>query len=564
MPKRFGFVAVALAAGLVAGRTVTAVGPTTLPTTAPTAADAIFGTPDTQAVVDHLVDRLSADDPAVRDKAAEDVEYLSYADLPMLAAAQARDDLPPEASARLHRLLPVMQTRAKLQQRRYDRVMVSIAYQTAQALADYDRDGHANPKWDADARAFLTTAVHDGLVWSSLVPADRAAAARRHLKSALDAGCDDPDVLAYGARFTASLPPKGTSAAKAKAAGLAMYHRADKAAADGKVGPMCRVLIDEELLAADANRPDVAALVEVRRVLADLLAQYHRLLAEPAAPATVVVDLAHDLMDQAEDTHVAADAVLTDVAQPLEAKLPNDPVALLVKGRAYVRWAWAARGAGVAGTVTPQGWQDFRDRLDVANQALTRSWELDPGDPRPATAMLNVELGQGKGRAVMELWFKRAMDADPDHEAACRRKLLYLEPKWYGSADDMLAFAHQCRDGENWRSQIPWLQVTAHTTVANYSPSRAAYDAYYLRPGVWEDIRSVYEGYLHHGGGITYGAHSHYAAFAVLCHQWKVANAEFKLLGKHANPADFGGQAKLDADRATAARLADQPDEQGK
>ena len=55
----------------------------------------------------------------------------------------------------------------------------------------------------------------------------------------------------------------------------------------------------------------------------------------------------------------------------------------------------------------------------------------------------------------MEEWFRRAMKADPGNYSACSSKLYYLEPKWHGSEEEMLAFGasawrrrtgmHDCR-----------------------------------------------------------------------------------------------------------------------
>ena len=73
--------------------------------------------------------------------------------------------------------------------------------------------------------------------------------------------------------------------------------------------------------------------------------------------------------------------------------------------------------------------------LAVAEAALTKAYELDPTDSTAAIDMLHVEYAQGKGRAVMEKWFKRAIAADPENPAPYRAKIQYL--KWYGSPQDM-------------------------------------------------------------------------------------------------------------------------------
>jgi hypothetical protein len=61
--------------------------------------------------------------------------------------------------------------------------------------------------------------------------------------------------------------------------------------------------------------------------------------------------------------------------------------------------------------------------------------------------MITVEMAIGEGnRDEMEKWFWRAMDADNDNLDACNKKLLWLEPKWHGSPEEMLEFARTCRN----------------------------------------------------------------------------------------------------------------------
>jgi uncharacterized protein YqfA (UPF0365 family) len=57
--------------------------------------------------------------------------------------------------------------------------------------------------------------------------------------------------------------------------------------------------------------------------------------------------------------------------------------------------------------------------------------------------MLTVCLGLAPERAEMELWFDRAMAADPNNRDACKAKLYNLEPKWHGSAEEMVKFGRE-------------------------------------------------------------------------------------------------------------------------
>jgi hypothetical protein len=189
------------------------------------------------------------------------------------------------------------------------------------------------------------------------------------------------------------------------------------------------------------------------------------------------------------------------------------------------------------------------ERLNLAEQELTRAWEINPADPDAAIAMIGVVLGKpGGNRAEMEQWFDRAMKADPDSQAACNAKLYYLEPKWHGSDGEMVSFAWQCRNSQNWFGGMPEMLIHVHDTLSGYFPNRALY---FRRPGVWRDLQSVYEPLL-----AAYPENhlnrSAYAVYACACAQWAEARRQFDLLGNNAVAARFGGPEELKKFQALA------------
>jgi hypothetical protein len=171
-----------------------------------------------------------------------------------------------------------------------------------------------------------------------------------------------------------------------------------------------------------------------------------------------------------------------------------------VKGYFYVDYAWDARGNGPASTVTEQGWKDMAARLKEAEAALEEAWKIaphgaNPLDARIAVKMMGVELGQGKGRERMELWFERAMIADADNVAACTTKMNYLEPKWHGSPAEMRSFGQACFRTGNWEARLPVMLLNAHLRLLNYVDAETK-EAYYRIPEVREDLKSVLEGVI--------------------------------------------------------------------
>ena len=295
---------------------------------------------------------------------------------------------------------------------------------------------------------------------------------------------------------------------------------------------------------------------ERRRQIERHVAVARQLLPEIAKDVKVPPGILVELCEQLEryyrptvkDRKAAFDKVL-EVFAPA-----GDCSGLLTfRGEFYVLYAWDARGDGYANTVTPEGGRLMAQRLAQAEKYLEKAWQLDPDNAGAATAMISVEMGQGQGRERMELWFRRAMQADPDYLHACECKLLYLEPKWHGSAPDMLAFGRECAQTRNWRGRLPLILVDAHERLAKYQTGKE--DDYFPRSGVWADIQSVLEPFSKQYPRMKWWR-SRYAHFACRCGQWEAANRQFVLLGKDALPNAFGGPERYEQLRQEAARRA--------
>ena len=49
---------------------------------------------------------------------------------------------------------------------------------------------------------------------------------------------------------------------------------------------------------------------------------------------------------------------------------------------------------------------------------------------------------------------------------ACVAKMLYLQPKWHGSTEEMLRFGQECLQSKNWEGRLPLLLTHAHHVIA--------------------------------------------------------------------------------------------------
>ena len=122
------------------------------------------------------------------------------------------------------------------------------------------------------------------------------------------------------------------------------------------------------------------------------------------------------------------------------AERPQSITPRVALARAYIRYAWAARGGG------PGGQRLFEERIAEAKNVLDSSANLSPMCPDWFFQMQTVALAQGweKGRTT-EL-FEQATRFEPDYLYYYQNYARYLLPKWDGKNGDDVAFAKTIAD----------------------------------------------------------------------------------------------------------------------
>jgi hypothetical protein len=217
--------------------------------------------------------------------------------------------------------------------------------------------------------------------------------------------------------------------------------------------------------------------------------------------------------------------------------------------------AWNARGSGYANTVTDQGWKKMEAELAAAERHLDQAWEMGLRNRALALVGMQIELGQGKGRAVAELWFERAMQTDPDNYEACMSMAYYLEPKWHGSEEECLQFARKCAGSEVWGGQVPLVLVDVHHKLAAWKEQKND-PAYWGRPQVWTDLQDSYEKFFWVNANPEAQSYRHnYARDAFLCGKYDAFLTQVGKFTSGTNHGFFGGAAAFDGmlSRARAA-----------
>ncbi|MGD0770800.1 MAG: hypothetical protein ABSB42_21670 [Tepidisphaeraceae bacterium] len=374
--------------------------------------------------------------------------------------------------------------------------------------------------WDKDPR---TTGDEDMIIW-------------REARAAHKDGRDDPLLLFAWAQNVIQFNSPDSDRAwiyrASVAAALTMkeagYPPAIQMAADLQAA---RGIADNKPV-SDRDRKEMNKLLDQSKAL------FGKVIADPELPRQALLNLFDMMGETSISVYGDRRTLPAPLFEQLKASRVDPSTVLTVQGYFNVDYAWDARGTGWGDTVTTEGSNLCEQRLAKADAALEQAWKLDPSNSDAAAKMISVELGQGEGRDRMELWFKRAMDADPDNYWACLQKLYYLEPKWYGNGEEMLKFGRECLAGGNWDAGIPYVLVKAHLHLAQYAGGQwtPAPQAEYFRnnPQAWTEIRSVYAEDRRHRPR-SEEKELQFARVAASCGHWDEANLMFQEVGNGYN-----------------------------
>jgi len=125
---------------------------------------------------------------------------------------------------------------------------------------------------------------------------------------------------------------------------------------------------------------------------------------------------------------------------------PDSPTPRIALAHAYLRFAWKARGSGLANTVTPEGWALFGKRVQSARQVLEDAAKQSVNSPEWYRAMQTVALAQGWPRSQVDILANQALDHEPGYYYVAIAQANFLLPKWYGQPGETERYAEQVSD----------------------------------------------------------------------------------------------------------------------
>ncbi|MEU9010859.1 hypothetical protein AB0D12_13960 [Streptomyces sp. NPDC048479] len=217
------------------------------------------------------------------------------------------------------------------------------------------------------------------------------------------------------------------------------------------------------------------------------------------------------------------------------AESPEDPDAMLVKADLCIQQAWEIRTGYRARHVSEDRFRAFFTLLDDAIPVIAAAAELNPTDPVPWEVALTHARGIQAPRDVFDAYWAEAVARAPHHYGCHATALQYLCDKWYGSHEEMFAFAEQAAEGALPGSKLhalPLLAAVEYEVVSDDSTENGPIDR--ARIGAAIDRALELSGWYAPGDPEAAGFRNHLALMLIFAERWAEALDVFRAIGVHA------------------------------
>jgi hypothetical protein len=414
-----------------------------------------------------------------------------------------------------------------------------LRYNLKTTVEAYDKVGRKDSKWDAEAKACLKAFAEIRSVTNG-TPTELVEKLKTNLPPVIARGCDDPMIRYLHARFVLAMTKSAAELLPVFTEVASGLENSGYPAIRKFYG---RLWVYRSTAEAGTDRNAIVLLEKAAPHLAEALADKTM----PQREASAACD---ELLWPPSWSNLVRWNCYQIIEPALTKNWENSSFAQLARGRAYLTYAWKARGTGYANTVSDEGWKLLSERLDIAANSLEKAWSLDPRNADICMEMMRVELGQGKGRERLDTWFLRGLKLNPASYNIWYAKLEYLRPRWYGSIPQMIEYGWECMTNADWSGDLRLGLANAHYEVSREMSGREAMYGYLAKTNVWSDIHSNFE-YFFKLYPKEVGYRHNYARFAAYAGDWDEFLRQAKMFPS-TNFAYFGGVEQFNSYLANA------------
>lgn len=298
---------------------------------------------------------------------------------------------------------------------------------------------------------------------------------------ALLAGSNDPLILAYNRRMSIDLNPQEKQDYNSWRVVAQRIGRSD-------YPPIVEVMVNQWLVTT----------VRQRKLSSKVLDQHIQQLNTAIVKFYATKNKSEEQVSVYEVTHFAVTRYTVEQLQDLIVRcLQNGNVNRsqlhFLAGLYYERLAWKHRGNGFANKVTEQGWKGFNENMPKAHLHYQRAWHLDESFVVAPHGLIKLTKAKTLlNNTTPRFWFLVATNSLVDYAGSYNEYIFTLYPRWGGSHEQMLAFAHECLKTNRWDTDIPSFSMDVLQRIRKEVGTSEPFSEY---PGVLEVVKSCVEGH---------------------------------------------------------------------
>ena len=228
-------------------------------------------------------------------------------------------------------------------------------------------------------------------------------------------------------------------------------------------------------------------------------------------------------------------------------KKPESVTPRIAKAKAYIDFAWEARGGDYASTVTEAGWKKCREKLGRAHKLLVEAEKLYPSDPEIYALRLEIGRITNKSRKEMESIFQKGIEVERAYCPLYYEMATTLMQRWDGKKGELEAFMDRAveltkkTEGESFYPRISDMIFRYYTFEDFQREFNIPYER--LRRGYWDLLARYPEAHYYLNS---------FCYMACLNNDKDTARKLFARIGQDCDPEAWRGQDSFEYSRKWA------------